>query len=229
GEKMKEYKAYIFDLDGTLLDSMGVWGQIDADFLAKRGIAVPPDYMDAISPMTFYETAAYTIKRFALSDSVEDLMREWNNMAAHAYGHTVQMKPHAKEYLTTLREGGAKLAIATSLSAELCDLVLRNNGIDDFFDAICRTDEAGYGKSRPDVFLLAAKKIGVSPQDCLVFEDLFEAVKSAKSASFGVCAVYDKSPENYWEQMKAIADYAITDFYDAPCYAKTQNHKAVVR
>jgi len=213
---MREYKAYIFDLDGTLLDSMGVWGQIDIDFLAKRGISLPPDYMEAIAPMTFYETAAYTINRFALPQSVEDLTREWNEMAAYAYGNTVQMKPNAKEYLIKLRERGAKLAVATSLSAELCAPVLRNNGIDNFFDVICRTDEAGHGKSRPDVFLLAAKKTGVSARDCLVFEDLFEAVKSAKNAGFSVCAVYDKTSENYWEQIKASADYAIADFCDAP-------------
>jgi len=209
---MKEYKAYIFDLDGTLLDSMGVWSQIDIDFLAKRGIAVPPDYMDAISPMTFYETAAYTKNRFALPESVDDLMREWNGMAAYAYGHTVQMKPYAKEYLVTLGKRGAKLAIATSLSVELCEPVLRNNGIDNLFNAICYTDETGHGKSHPDVFLLTAKKIGVQPEDCLVFEDILAAVKSAKSAGMSVCAVYDKSSDNDWEEIKVAADYAITDF-----------------
>jgi HAD superfamily hydrolase (TIGR01509 family) len=211
---MKAYKAYIFDLDGTLLDSMDVWAKVDADFLAKRGIAVPPDYMDAISSMTFHETAAYTVKRFSLQDSVEDLMREWNDMAAYAYGHTVRMKPHAKEYLITLRERGAKLAVATSLSAELCAPVLCNNGIDNFFDVICRTDEVGYGKSRPDVFLLTAKKIGIPPQDCLVFEDILAAVKGAKNAGMSVCAVYDKASENDWEQIKAEADYAIVDFHE---------------
>ncbi|WP_461256653.1 HAD family hydrolase [Treponema sp. R80B11-R83G3] len=210
---MKEYKAYIFDLDGTLFDSMGVWGQVDADFLAKRGISLPPDYMDAISPMTFHETAAYTIKRFSLPDSVEDLMREWNDMAAYAYAHTVQMKPYAKEFLIMLRERGAKLAVATSLSAELCGPALRGNGIDNFFDVICRTDEAGQGKSRPDVFLLTAQKIGAPPPDCLVFEDILAAVKSAKSAGFSVCAVYDKASEKDWEQIKAEADYAIVDFF----------------
>jgi HAD superfamily hydrolase (TIGR01509 family) len=218
---MKAFKAYIFDLDGTLLDSMGVWGQVDADFLAKRGIAVPSDYMDAISSMTFHETAAYTIKRFSLTDSVEDLMREWNDMAAYAYGHTVRMKPHAKEYLITLRERGAKLAIATSLSAELCAPVLRNNGIDNFFNVICRTDDVGHGKSHPDVFLLTAQKIGVPPQDCLVFEDILAAVKSAKSAGMSVCAVYDKASENDWEQIKAEADYAIVDFHEMLIWINT--------
>jgi len=212
------YKAYIFDLDGTLLDSMGVWAQIDVDFLAKRGIAFPSDYMNAISSMSFRETAAYTIKRFALPDSIDGLMREWNDMAAYVYGNTVQMKPYAKEYLMTLRKRGVKLAVATSLSAELCDPVLHNNGINDFFDVICRTDETGYGKSRPDVFLLAAQKIGVLPGDCLVFEDILAAVKSAKSACMSVCAVYDKTSANDWEEMKAMADYAIDDFRFAPAH-----------
>jgi len=209
-------KAYIFDLDGTLLDSMGVWDQIDVDFLAKRGITVPPDYMNATSLMTPYEAAVYTIKRFVLQNSVDGLIREWNDMAAYAYGHTVRMKPYAKEYLITLRERGAKLAVATSMSPELCAPVLRNNGIDTMFHAICNTDETGYGKSRPDVFLLAAKKIGVTPGDCLVFEDILAAVKSAKSVGMSVCAVYDKASENDWEAIKAAADYAIVDFRDAP-------------
>jgi len=213
---MKNYKAYIFDLDGTLLDSMGVWEQVDIDFLAKRGIAVPPDYINAISSMTFQETAAYTIKRFALHDSVDGLMREWIDMAAYAYGNTVRMKPYAKEYLMKLRESGAKLAVATSLFAELCDLALRVNGIDNVFHAICNTNEMGYGKSRPDVFLLAAQKIGAVPEDCLVFEDILAAVKSAKSAGMSVCAVYDKTSANDWETIKAAADYAIVDFRDAP-------------
>jgi beta-phosphoglucomutase-like phosphatase (HAD superfamily) len=213
---MKAYKAYIFDLDGTLLDSMGVWNQVDVDFLGKRGIAVPPDYMNTISSMTFHETAAYTIKRFALSDSVDGLMREWNDMAAYAYSHTVQMKPYAKEYLITLRERGAKLAVATSLSAELCNPVLRNNGIDNIFDVICNTDEAGHGKSHPDVFLLAAQRTGVPVGDCLVFEDILAAVKSAKSAGMSVCAVYDKTSANDWEEIKKTADYAIDDFRSAP-------------
>jgi beta-phosphoglucomutase-like phosphatase (HAD superfamily) len=224
---MKAYKAYIFDLDGTLLDSMGVWEQIDIDFLAKRGIAVPPNYMEDISSMAYHEAAAYTIKRFALTDSIEGLKREWNDMAAYAYGHTVRMKPYAKEYLMALHERGAKLAVATSLFPELCEPVLRNNGIDNLFHAICNTDEAGHGKSRPDVFLLAAKKIGVTPGGCLVFEDILAAVKSAKNAGMGVCAVYDKRSENDWEEIKATADYAIVDFRNAPLPANIKSNEQV--
>ena len=209
-------KAYIFDLDGTLLDSMDVWQKIDIDFLRKRAISLPPDYASAISAMTFNETAAYTISRFGLSDSVESLKQEWNNMAEYSYGHTVQLKPYAKEYLVKLRKRGAKLAVATSLSLKLLELVLNNHGIYNYFDTICTTEEAGCGKSCPDVFLLAAKKLGVLPSDCLVFEDIFAAVKSAKNAGMTVCGVYDKSSRADWDEIKKLADYSIFDFQNAP-------------
>jgi len=208
-------KAYIFDLDGTLLDSMGVWLNIDIEFMKKRGLAVPADYFDKISSMGFAEIAAYTIKRFGLPDSVDGLLREWNGMAAYAYGHTLQMKPNAKEYLLSLKERGAKLAIATSAIPELCDLALRSHGIYDWFNVICNSSEVGCGKSRPDIFLLAAEKLGVDPRDCIVFEDILDAVKSAKSAGMIVCGVYDKASENDWDTIKSIADYAIIDFRDA--------------
>jgi len=213
-------KACIFDLDGTLLDSMGLWDQIDIDFLGRRGITVPPDYMETISTMTFREAAAYTIKRFELPDTVDGLINEWNDMAAYAYGNTIQLKPYAKEYLLSLRERGVKLAIATALFPELCNSVLRSNGIDTLFHAICNTAQTGQGKSQPDVFLLAAKELGVPPKDCLVFEDLPAAVKSAKSAGMSVCAVYDKTSANDWEEIKKTADYAIVDFHEAPLPAE---------
>ena len=209
-------KAYIFDLDGTLFDSMGVWLDIDIEFLNKRGIAVPADYQVKVSSMSFPEAAAYTVKQFGLADSVEDLMQEWNNMAAYAYGHTVQMKPYAKEYLLALRKSGVKMAIATSAIPELCEAALRSHGIHEWFDVICNSEEAGCGKSQPDIFLLAAKRLGVQPCDCFVFEDILAAVKSAKSAGMTVYAVYDEASKADWEKIKEAADGVLFDFKDAP-------------
>jgi len=208
-------KAYIFDLDGTLFDSLDVWHQVDIDFLQKRNISVPPDYANAISSMSFDEAAAYTIQRFGLSDSIDGLKQEWISMAEYAYGHTVQMKPYAKEYITMLKVRGEKLAVATSLFSYLLESALNNHGIYNYFDVICTTEEAGYGKSRPDVFMLTAKKLGVLPGDCIVFEDILEAIKSAKSIGMTVCGVYDKSSQADWEQIKNIADYSIFDFKNA--------------
>jgi len=209
-------KAYIFDLDGTLLDSMGLWLNIDIEFLRKRGLAAPDDYADKVSSMSFQEAATYTIGRFGLPDTVDGLLQEWNDMAVFAYGHTIRMKPYAKEYLLTLKERGTKLAIATSAIPELCELALRSHGIYDWFSIICNSNEVGCGKSRPDIFLLAAKKLGVDPRDCIVFEDILDAVKSAKNVGMIVCGVYDKASENDWDAIKDMADYALLDFRDAP-------------
>ena len=108
-------KGAIFDLDGTLLDSMGVWDQVDIDFLSKRGIDVPDDYMTKVAAMQFRQIAEYTIARFDLSDTPEELMDEWDHMARVMYSTVVEAKPYAREYLAQLKGSGAKLAVATSL------------------------------------------------------------------------------------------------------------------
>ena len=209
-------KAYIFDLDGTLLDSMGLWEQIDVDFLSKRGFKVPDDYINAISSRNFKEAAEYTIERFNLSQNAEELMDEWNNMALYAYSNTIKLKPHAKDYLTALKSRGAKLGIATNLPSKLHTPALFNNGIDSLFDAVCSSDEVLCGKNRPDIFLLAARKLGVPASECIVFEDILPAIKSAKSVGMTVYGVYDESSSCHLEQIKQVSDGVIYDFCDAP-------------
>ena len=180
-------KAAIFDLDGTLLDSMGVWDQVDIDFLAKRGIEVPADYMGKVAAMQFRQIAEYTIARFGLPDTPEALMQEWDDMARVAYSTVVEAKPHAVEYLSYLKRSGAKLAVATSLPPALREPAMKHVGIFDYFDQIVSVDDANdVGKDRPDVFLLAAGRLGVVPEQCTVFEDLLVAMRSAKSVGMRV-------------------------------------------
>ncbi len=209
-------KACIFDLDGTLLDSMGVWEQIDMDFLTKRGLAVPPDYINAIASRSFSEAAEYTIAHFGLPDSADQLIREWYDMAVYAYGHMVPLKPCAREYLALLRKHRVRLGIATSLPAGLYEPALRNHGILEWFDVICSTDEVVCGKTKPDVYLLTAEKLGVNPADCMVFEDIPQAVQSAKDAGMAVYGVYDEASKKHWTWIQKTADGTIYDFKDAP-------------
>jgi len=212
---MKDMKAHIFDLDGTLIDSMGIWEQIDRNFLAKRGIPFPADYdkyVEATVPLSPSESAAHTIQYFGLKETVEDVAREWHDQAVDAYSRTIPLKPYAKEFLQTLRAKGAKMAIATSSPASLCMPALRNHGILDLFDAVCLSEEVGVGKIQPDVFLLAAKRLGVNPEDCMVYEDSLTAIKTAKSIGMTVCAVYDRASDKNWEAIKQVADRVIYDF-----------------
>ncbi|PJM76437.1 HAD family hydrolase [Bifidobacterium felsineum] len=214
---MKSQKAAIFDLDGTLLDSMGVWNQIDIDFLGRRGIAVPADYIITVASMQFREIAEYTIDRFHLPDTPEQLMAEWDEMARVAYGTTVQAKPGAVEYLRELKGSGVRLAVATTLMPQLRTAALDHLRMSEFFDAIVSVDDAGgVGKSKPDVYLLAASRLGAKPENCTVFEDLLVAIRSAKSAGMQAWAMYDDSSASDWPEITRVADGTLYDFRDAP-------------
>lgn len=222
-----EGKAAIFDLDGTLLDSMGVWDQVDADFLSKRGIPVPADYMTKVAAMQFRQIALYTIRRFDLPDTPEELMAEWDDMARTAYSTVVEAKPHAIEYLRHLKDSGASLAVATSLPPSLREPAMEHVGIAGYFDAIISVDDAGdVGKDRPDVYLLAAQRLAVPPQDCTVFEDLLAGVRSAKSAGMTVWAMHDDSSDTDWTSICDIADGVLFDFADAPTLLQTRDQHA---
>jgi len=208
-------KAYILDMDGTLIDSMGLWVQNDKIFLAKRGIAIPDDYDAFVAktiPLTPIESARHIIQHFNLNEKPKDVMEEYNAMALEAYSNTIPLKPGVIEFLQNLRKQNAKMAIATSAPMVLCMAVLQNNKIVDLFDAICASEEVGVGKSSPDIFLLAAKRLEETPKNCVVYDDSLIAIQTAKSIGMTTFGVYDEHNKNEWEQIKQVADFAITSF-----------------
>lgn len=211
-----DFRAAIFDLDGTLWDSMDVWEHIDVKFLAKRGLEVPTDYMKTISVMRFEEAATYSIKRFGFSDSVEDLIKEWYDMAAYEYEHNVRLYPYVREYLLSLKQQGIKLAIATSSSEQLYLPCLKRNGILDLFEVHCSADKVGKGKGSPDLFLYVAKQLHVPIEEIIVFDDILEAVQSAKKAGMRVYGVSEKHSLENKAAICEIADGYIHDFREAP-------------
>lgn len=199
-------KGAIFDLDGTLLDSMWIWADIDKRFLSKRGIEVPPDYMAAVGAMSYRQAAEYTVARFALSDTPEDLMSEWSEMAVGAYATELRLKPKIEKAIIELKSRGVRLAVCTSATPEMCLPALKNNGVDGLFDAVVTTWEIGKGKEFPDVYLAAAERLCLPPAACAVFEDTLRAVKTAKDAGFYVVGVHDKFSAAAEQQIKAVAD-----------------------
>ena len=210
-------KAAIFDLDGTLLDSMGVWKDIDQRFFARRNISMPADYASAVASMQTGAIARYTIDRFHLHERPEDLVEEWNQDALLLYATAVQPKPHALDYLQVLKASGAALAVATSLPPRLRQAALKHAGMIDCFDQVCSVDDAeSIGKEEPEIYLLASRMLGVAPDHCIVFEDLLVAVDSAKRAGMKVWAMYDQSSAKDWDAIRSEADGAITDFAQAP-------------
>ena len=212
---MPDYKAAIFDLDGTLLDSMHIWEQIDIDFLKKRGLSASRDYIQAVTPMGFPEAAEYTIRRFCLKDSPEDIINEWNRMCRDAYQSSIRLKPDAKEYLFHLKQAGGKLGVATALTPDLYRPALENNGILLLFDAFADRTEVQRGKGFPDIYLLAAQRMGAEPPQCMVFEDIFSGIAGAKAGGFLTCGVYDPYSAYEWEKICRTADLAIRSYREA--------------
>lgn len=205
-------KAAIFDLDGTLLDSMGVWDWVDRVFFERRGQTLPPDYGEAVAGLNFYGTACYTIERFGLDETPEQLMAEWQELAEEAYRERIPLKPFAKEYLQKLRREGVRLALATASDECFYRPALARHGVLDWFDAVALVNEVSRGKEFPDVYELAAKRLSVTPSDCVVFEDLPLAVRGAKAGGFYTVGVADESAKAKRAEMEAVSDRFVDGF-----------------
>lgn len=202
----------IFDLDGTLLDSMGVWGQIDIDFLGRRGISVPPDYQTTIAPMKAMDIAVYTIRRFGLSDTPEGLCREWMEMAHEEYAYHLPLKPFALEYVDLLAKRGVKMAVATSSDRTLVEPALKRTGLADRISVLVTVSDVARGKGFPDVYLRAAEIIGIEPARCAVFEDVLTCVEGAKAGGFFAVGVYEAAVKHPPGSMESASDLYIRSF-----------------
>lgn len=205
-------KYAVFDLDGTLFDSMWLWRQIDFDYLSKRGIDVPSDYMRCINHMGIMETALYSINRFGLEDTPEQLINEWLDMAKEAYHNKIGLKPYAAEFLEYLKKNNINMSVATSLSEELALPALERNGILQYFDRVVHSDQVKRGKGYPDIYLKAIEHTPFEPKDCVVFEDILKGVNGAKSGGFCVVGVFDEESKDDEFKIKEVADLYIDNF-----------------
>ena len=214
-EKDQKIEAAIFDLDGTLVDSMWVWKSVDVDFLGQFGQEVPETLQDELEGMSFTETACYFKKRFPfLPFSVEQLKEIWNQLASEKYAHEVPLKPGVKEFLVRLKEHGIKTGVASSNSKELVVISLKNLGVYDYFDTIRTACEVKKGKPAPDIYLLAAEDLKVKPERCIIFEDVPAGILAGAGAGMHTCAVADRYSEYLKDEKIRLADRYIEDFFE---------------
>lgn len=204
--------GFIFDLDGTLLDSLWVWSEVDEVFLSRRGLPILPDYAQSIAHLGFADAARYTIDRFGLDETPEQLMQEWYDLARAAYRDRVPLKPHAEEFLRKLCARGVHISAATSSEPELVLPCLNRLGITGLFENITTIHEVNGDKSSPDIYLLAAERMGVVPNQCVVFEDILRGIQSAKSAGFYTVAVEEPASALDQMEIQKTADRYIRSF-----------------
>lgn len=209
---LKDVEAVLFDLDGTLIDSMWIWRTIDIEFLGKRNIAMPDDLQKEIEGKSFHETAVYFKEHFGLTEELDEIKEIWNQMAFEKYAHGMKLKDKAQEFLELLRKKGIKMAIATSNSRPLATACLSDIGIVSYFDSIVTGCEVQNGKPQPDIYLKAAQNLSVSPDKCLVMEDVPMGILAGNRAGMRTCAVYDSFSERMDEEKRNLADYYIKSY-----------------
>ncbi|MEG0086167.1 MAG: HAD family phosphatase [Niameybacter sp.] len=222
----RTFDAVIFDLDGTLIDSMWVWSKIDEAYLGRYGLEVEDSFEAELEGKSFTETAVYVKERFQISESVEEIKAEWNKMAAEFYQTQVPLKKHVREFLEFVETQGLKMGIATSNSQELVAIVLEAHGIREKFQVICTSCEVERGKPYPYVYQKVAQDLEVAPERCLAFEDVPNGVLAAKRAGMTICAIRDCQTVDMEKVLRQEADYFVEDYKQILDYYKNDYKKS---
>lgn len=209
---MKTMKCAIFDLDGTLLDSMWVWENIDVEFLSRYDVIPADEVRKKVKTLSLRQSTELFKDLYDLPDSIENIMSNMSQMGKEKYESEVLLKPFVLQYLNELKENNIPICLATASSKSNVILALTRVGILDLFDLIITSSDIKTGKDNPEIFLTCANQFGVKPQDAVVFEDALHAIQTAKSAGFTVVGVFDKSAHEDTKEIKNISDYYINDF-----------------
>lgn len=212
---LKGKKAVIFDMDGSLVDSMWVWLEVDRIYMEKHRLTAPETFHKDIEGMSYIETAQYFVDTFdSLGRTREEVMQDWRDMAVDLYATRVFPKPGAVDFLDEMRKRGVLLGIATSNDREIAQAALDARGLNKYFASVCTSSEVASGKPAPDMYLKVAEDLGVHPSECLVFEDIPKGILAGKNAGMVVCAVDDDFSRRDEQEKKRLADYYIRDFYE---------------
>ena len=206
----------IFDMDGTLVDSMVYWKHLATEFLESKGVQdISPNILERIKPMTMTESAVLFIQEYGLSGTPESVAAEMNAMMDEHYRQDIPLKPGVQVYLEELHRRGTVMCVASATAEDLMDACLTRLGIAHYFSFLLSCETVGTGKTRPDVYLEAAKRLGSQPEGIAVYEDALYAANTAKQAGFYVVAVQDDSNQPHWETLTALADEVILDWQTA--------------
>lgn len=210
---------FLFDLDGTLLDSNSVWRDVDRIFLARRGLPYTHAYFEGVAHTIFPLAARFTKEYGHLSESCEEIMAEWMELAGDAYAHKVPIKPGVRAYLKQCRAEGRRMAVVTSALRVHCEAALRRHELDKYFERVTYAQELGLEKKVPEVWRTAAREAGVDAERCTVFDDSLAACRGAREARMRAVGVQDPFYAKDQEELEAFCDVYIHGFEEL-LYAK---------
>lgn len=202
---------FFFDMDGTLIDSNRVWKEVDERFLARRGIPYTRAYYEGVAHTILPLAARFTREFCHLEESCQEIMDEWMDMAKDIYAH-VTVKPGVRAYLKQCRTEGRRLGVVTSSVPEHCHTALQRLGLEKYFESITFAQQLGLEKKDPQVWLEAARKSGVEPESCTIFDDSLSACRGARAARMRVVGVYDSFFARDEREMRSFCDVYIRSF-----------------
>ena len=201
-------KGIIFDLDGTLIDSMKIWYDVDRNFLRENGITDPPaDISERVKKMTVDQSSQYFIDLFHLDLTKEYVIKRIEDMVREEYEQHIPLKPYVEETLDMLEDKGIPYGVATATYKVLAEAVLKRCGIYDRFSFVLTDVEYPRGKRFPDIFLGGSQRLGCRPDETLVIEDSLHCVETAKAAGLVTAGIYDDTSEPDRERITEISDY----------------------
>lgn len=207
-----DFQYAIFDMDGTILDSMPYWRNLGSDYLIRRGIDSPYNLNETIRSMSMVESSDYFKNEFGLSESSAEITSQVNSFIEEEYRNDILCKPFVKEYLESLSKKEIKMCVATATSKELAVSALERNGILNYFEDVFSCDEVGKGKKSPDIYYYALKNIGGIKEKTVVFEDADYALKTSFEEGFYTIGVFDASCNNSSEEMERLCHRYIFSF-----------------
>ena len=199
-------RGILFDLDGTLLDSMPMWHELDSRFLRLHGVEPPPDVTESVKNMTAADAAAYYAERFPLSMTPEEIMTECEALAAEAYRRDLQLKPGAEAFLHALAEREIPFGLVSVTYRRLLEAALDRLRIRPLFRFLLTPEDGLPGKHLPDLYLRGAELLNAAPAACMVVEDALYAAKTAKQAGFYTLGFYDGAAAAEWDEIRAVCD-----------------------
>lgn len=194
------------------MDSMIAWKNLGRDYLTGKGIKVPENLNEIISAMSMTESANFFRKEFGIRDSTKRIISDVNQLIEDKYRYEIPLKPYVEEYLSNLQRDGVIMCVATATPVQLAEAALKRLEVLKYFSFVVCCDEVGVGKSKPDIFYLALKKMRADIADTVVYEDADYAMKTAKSAGFYTIGVYDESAGKSKEEMQLLCDRYIDSF-----------------
>ena len=207
-----KYNTYLFDFDGTLVDSMPAYISSMIRILDENNIRYENDIIKTITPLGYAGTAKYYIEQLGLKMQEDELLELMHKYMYHEYAYNIQAKENVIESLKKLKAQGADLHVLTASPHSVLDICLKRIGIFDIFTNVWSCDDFGTTKADVEIYKMSAKKIGKPINEIVFLDDNYNADKTAALAGMTVCGVYDRSSEEYADEIKSVSNYYINDF-----------------